>query len=116
MHELSYMIKFIEMAKKAIENEPYTCVESITVEVGEMTGVLPVYLEKYFPQVVKDTPFEGASLEVISVPVKAKCSACNNIYAPDKTNNYACPECKRTDAKIISGRELNLVNVAVSLQ
>lgn len=116
MHELSYMVKFIEMAAEAVKDTPYDAIESITVEVGEMTGVLPEYLKKYFPETVKGTPFEGSALEVTSIPVEACCCDCRKKYHPAKNNNYSCPYCKSKAAKIIHGRELNLVNVKCLLK
>lgn len=113
MHELSYMIKLADLAIKEAKKNNASSVREITVEAGELTGVLPEYLSYYFPQVAKGTILEGAKLTAIKVPVTAKCNDCGNIYNPDKDNNYSCPVCKSINAAITGGRDVVLTGVVI---
>ncbi len=109
MHEMSYMIRFLNMAEEALSEEPKeTSVEEIIVEVGEMTGVMPEYLEKYFPKAAEGTRFSTSKLVVESIPAATECASCKTEYHPAKENGYRCPNCQSTQGRIIHGRELNL--------
>ena len=113
MHEMSYVVRFADMAMEALSDEPDAMVDTLTVEVGAMTGVVPEYLIKYYPKAVEGTRLEGSRLEVKMQPVVARCT-CGNEYEPGTANDYRCPVCKSAEAVIIHGRELNLLNLTLS--
>ncbi|MCR4901435.1 MAG: hydrogenase maturation nickel metallochaperone HypA [Butyrivibrio sp.] len=114
MHELSYMIKMVNLAEDtAIEND-IEHIDKIVVEVGAMTGVLPYYLHKYYPEATKGTRLEGSELEVIEIPVKAICNNCQTEYEPTKENDYRCPHCTSTSSHIVAGRDVTLKNILVN--
>ncbi len=110
---MSYMIKFINMAEEAGNAAPTERITSLKVRVGEMTGVLPEFLEKYFPDAAHGTKCEGADFEVEFVPVEVKCSDCGKVYHPSKENGYCCPGCGSKEANYLRGRELELLEVTV---
>lgn len=114
MHEMSYVIRFADMAMEAVESEPDAVIEKVVIEVGAMTGVLPEYLIKYYPEAVAKTRLEGSTLEVEMRPVAARCSVCKAEYEPSAGNDYSCPECGSKEASIIHGRELNLLRVEIA--
>ena len=111
------MVKLVDSALEAVDQEQGGRlsggsgggrVSKMVVSVGEMTGVLPEYLYKYYPQTVKGTILEGAELEVIEVPVRVVCAGCGLEYGPTRENGYACPECKNKNGRIIAGRDVVL--------
>ena len=113
MHEMSYVIRFVNLAEQTAREENAKRVISITVEVGETSGVLPEYLHKYYPDAVKGTLLEGSDLHVVSVPVEAVCGDCGTHYHPDRSNNYSCPACHSIRAKITDGRGVRLRTVEI---
>ncbi len=113
MHEMSYMIKFINMAEEASGAAPSERITSLKVQVGEMTGVLPEFLERYFPDAAAGTKCEGAEFQVEFVPVEVKCKDCGKIFHPSKENGYCCPACGSKEAEFLRGRELELAEVTV---
>ncbi len=116
MHELSYVTGFINIAVKELKKNPSVIPVKLVVEVGEMTGVLPEYLYKYFPAAAKDTPLADAALEVISVPVEVICSTCRTTYHPDQSNGYSCPSCGGKGVKLLHGRECMVKQLEVKEQ
>ena len=113
MHELSYMTGLAELAISAARENGAQSVKKITVDVGELTGVLPEYLHYYFPQVIKGTVLENASLSVNEVPIEAICNDCGNIYKPSRENDYRCPKCGSLNSKITKGRDVELASIEV---
>ena len=113
MHEMSYMINFINMAEAAAKNEPGAKISAIEIAVGEMTGLLPEYLEKYFPEASAGTRCAGARLKIDYIPVRVRCNDCQNIYHPDRDHGYRCPSCDSGNATLIEGRQLELKSISL---
>lgn len=113
MHELSYLMKFITLARQQLTTP--APVAALVLEIGEMTGVLPEYLKRYYPEAVKGTVFEGSELVVELVPAETECLSCGQIYHPHRDNGYRCPACKSADGRILRGRELVLKEIRVLL-
>ncbi len=108
MHEMSYMLRLIRLAEEAARQQELSSIDTMVVEVGGMTGVLPYYLHKYFPAAAKGTLLESAKLEVVEVPVRTRCDDCGTEYEPDKENSYSCPNCGSKNGCVIAGREVTL--------
>ena len=113
MHEMSTVVRFVSAALEEAEKRGITEIESITVDVGEMTDIVPDYLYRYYPAAVKGTQLEGSRLVVRTVPVKAKCAACGTVFHPERANDYRCPACGSAQAKLIEGKGTVLRAIAV---
>lgn len=109
MHELSYVINFINIAEQELPSDAVP--QTLEVTVGEMTGVMPEFLHKYYPDAVKGTRLEGSDLKVNLVPVTANCLSCGKDYHPGKENGYSCPHCGSKEAKLLRGRECEVTRV-----
>lgn len=113
MHEMSTMVRMVNLACEMVEKEGGGRLKSLTVSVGAMTGILPYYLKKYFPAASKGTFAEDAVLNVIEVPVKVKCMDCGKVYEPDKEYGRRCPGCGSIRGHILSGRDIVLDQVEI---
>lgn len=113
MHEMSTMVRMVNLACETAEKEGGGRLKSISVSVGAMTGILPFYLKKYFPAASKGTLAEGAELEITEVPVTVKCQDCGTIYEPEKATGRSCPKCGGIRAHILSGRDITLDKVTM---
>ena len=101
MHEMSYVVKFVNDAIDAAVAGDAKKVVSITVSVGEMTDA------------VRGTILEGSELIVDTVPVKTVCLKCGESYHPVKDNGYTCPHCGDSAGRVIAGRDVVLERVEV---
>ena len=95
MHEMSTVVRFVSAALEEAERRGITEIENITVDVGEMTDIVPDYLVVHV------------------VPVEAQCAACGTRFHPDRTNDYRCPACGSAKAKLIQGKSTVLRSIAV---
>jgi Zn finger protein HypA/HybF involved in hydrogenase expression len=64
MHELSYMIRLARMASEAAAANHAKSVESVSVSIGTMVGLVPEYMQRYWPTAVKGTILEGSKLVI----------------------------------------------------
>ncbi len=115
MHEMSYVIRFVNIAIETAQSQNAKHVESLVVEVGEMTSVLPEYLHKYYPQAIKNTILEGSQLKTIAVKAKVECLSCHTQYHPERSHQYLCPVCQSAMGRILEGRDVRLKEVQVTI-
>ncbi len=65
MHEISVLKRAVDLAEQTAIDNNIDRIAYITLEVGELSGYLPVFFEKYFEVVIEDRPiFEGAELKM----------------------------------------------------
>lgn len=96
----------------AIQNNARS-VDLVSIQVGEMTGLIPEYLERYYPKAVEGTILEGSKLEIEFLPVLVRCKSCGHEYHPDKSNEYLCPSCHNSGSDLLHGREFLIKNIVI---
>ena len=86
-------------------------VDSVTVVVGRLSGVVADSLPFYFDLCTEGTPLEGAILEILDVPAHARCRSCDaEIELHDMI--ALCP-CGSADLEILDGQDLTIKQVEV---
>lgn len=113
MHEMSYIIRLVNLAAENAEKQNAASVEKITVSVGKMTGIEPYYMQKYYKTAIKGTVLEGSVLELETVDVAAHCENCGSSYTPDAAHDYLCPACGSGNCKITAGRDVVLKQMTI---
>ena len=113
MHELSVMTSALEIALEQTRRQGASRIHSITLRIGELSGVVPEALTFAFEAVTAGTPAEGALLVVEAVPVLCHCSRCGEEFHPTDVI-YQCPSCEHISADVRRGRELELASLEVS--
>ncbi|MBQ2627956.1 MAG: hydrogenase maturation nickel metallochaperone HypA [Eubacterium sp.] len=111
MHELSYVVRFADRAVEIARENNAVSVQKLVVQVGEMTDVLPEYLQKYYPEVTKDTILAGSVLETEPLAARILCGGCGSEFHPSRENNYLCPHCGSGNGKVLEGRHVILKEV-----
>ena len=111
MHELgtiSYVIDTVE--KLAVENQ-LTKIGSVTLEVGEVSGIVPQYLTEYWEYAKKKTTYlQEAELKIETIHAVTYCQDCGKTYP---TLKYAkiCPFCKSGNTFLVTGNEYNIKEI-----
>ena len=113
MHELSYILDIINSVQEVKEKENLLEIKKIVVDVGQMSGVVPFYLHKYYKDAIKGTFLEYTELITNEVAVKILCEGCGKEYTPDKENRYKCPECGERKGKLIQGKGIIIKEIVV---
>jgi hydrogenase nickel incorporation protein HypA/HybF len=113
MHEVSMMQNTLDIAIAQAKQNNATKVERLTMNIGELSGVISEALEFAFEVLTQGTIAENAQLEIKTIPVVCYCQKCDRDFQP-KADIFACPQCQQISSKVISGMELELVSVMVS--
>lgn len=113
MHELGVVFYVIRDVKKVAEENKVESVETVTLEIGEVSGVIHDYLIDCWNWAVKKEPvMEHAKLLIETIPAVTYCEDCGREY---ETVKYAkiCPYCKSEHTYLLRGNEFNIKEIGV---
>lgn len=109
MHEMSITQSVVEICEK---NAAGCRVTAVTLEIGDLSGVVPEAIEFCFEACSKGTLLEGAVLIIERLPAKGHCTGCG-IEFPVSAYYDPCPGCGGYGVAIISGEELRVKDLEV---
>lgn len=108
MHEVGIITSMLHTVADIMEQEQLTVVEKIVLEVGELSGVVPHYMEECFPAAAYKTRFADTKLEMEVVPGIVKCKRCGLEFNGFQYD-LRCPDCGNgKELTPLSGRELTI--------
>ncbi|MBO4446484.1 MAG: hydrogenase maturation nickel metallochaperone HypA [Clostridia bacterium] len=113
MHEIGTLYEIVKSVEKvAIDNHAQK-VEFIELDLGELTGMLPIFFEKYYPIVIEERPlFKNSSLKINEIKGEGVCNNCGKHYNIRQYEG-TCPKCSSRDKQILSGRELLIKQIGI---
>jgi hydrogenase nickel incorporation protein HypA/HybF len=112
MHEMSITLSMIDIVTEEMEKRGVERLERLRIRVGELTAVEPQSLLFCFEVCTKDTPLEGAQLDIEEVPLTGTCMDCNEEFHLEGFLSL-CPRCEGGRIEKISGNELDIVSMEV---
>jgi hydrogenase nickel incorporation protein HypA/HybF len=112
MHELSIAQNIFEIVQANLPVADAGSVKSVKIRVGQLSGVVPDSLEFCFTAITQGTPLQGAILDIEQVPFILKCRSCSMSFESE-AGIVLCPTCGGTDTEVISGTELQVVEIEV---
>ncbi len=94
-----------------MEEEKLSHIQKIVLQVGEVSGIVPQYLEECFPAATYKTQFEDMELGMEVIPGIVKCGYCGKEFNAVQ-NDLKCPDCGAVDnMTAISGNEFILKEI-----
>lgn len=112
MHEIGTLISVLRTVDDIIEENKLTEAKSVTLEVGEVSGILPEFLYKGWGFVTARSKYAtGAELKVETLPARTVCRDCGEEY---ETVRYGkiCPKCGSGNTVLLCGNEYNIKEIA----
>jgi hydrogenase nickel incorporation protein HypA/HybF len=113
MHELGVVFHIIDSVKEIAAENAVTQVASVTLKLGEVSGVIPDYLTDFWNWAVKRTDvLKGAELIIETIPAVTFCEDCRQEY---ETVRYGrtCPNCGSGNTYLVQGNEFLIKEIAV---
>lgn len=111
MHELGIVFHIIKQIEDVGEENKLSAVSSVTLELGEVSGVLNEYLEDCWNWACrKNQLMNGAKLIIEQIPAITLCESCNKQYS---TTQYGkiCPNCSSSKTYLLSGNEVMIKEI-----
>lgn len=113
MHELGVVFYIIKDVKKVAEENNVSKVAEVTIELGEVSGVIPEYLVDCWDWACKKEPIMvGAKLNINTLEAITFCEDCRQEYS---TMKYAkiCPHCGSENTYLLRGRDVSIKDIVV---
>ncbi|MCR5798053.1 MAG: hydrogenase maturation nickel metallochaperone HypA [Eubacterium sp.] len=110
---MSYVVRLVNLAIDEAKENSASKVEKVVATIGEMTGIEPEYMHKYYKTAIKGTILEDSELIIEPEPVMAKCDKCGITYHPTRELDYLCPDCMSGLCHITAGRTFMLKEIHV---
>lgn len=104
MHELGVVFEVVKSVEKFAQNNSITKVEKLVLQIGELSSMIPKYIEDCYPVAVDGTILQDTKLEIEILPGNALCKNCNKVFNVMK-NNKICPNCACDAWELLSGKE-----------
>ena len=105
MHELGTVLYIIEQVEKVVDENKLSEVASVTVQIGEVSGIIPEYITDAWKWAIKESKYlKETELKVEKLDAVTFCEDCQKTYP---TVKYAkiCPYCGSEHTYLVTGNE-----------
>ncbi len=111
MHELGVVFYAIDMVEDLGRENHLSSVSSVTMSIGEVSGVIPSYLADCWRWAAdRSDLLRGAELRIETIDAVTVCNACGRTY-PTVENGRTCPHCGSSDTVLLRGNEIEVKEI-----
>lgn len=112
MHEIGTLLSVCRTVDDIIEENQLSAAEQVTLEVGEVSGILPEFLYKGWGFVSARSRYaQHAALKVEMLPAVTLCRDCGAEYGTVE-HGKICPRCGSDHTVLLCGNEYNIKEIA----
>ncbi len=105
MHEMGIVIHLAKTLEQTAAEENLSKISSVTLEVGEVSGIVTDYFEDCWNYFRKRHPvLSEASLRIEQIPAVTWCDGCKKTYETVKYGR-TCPYCGSGETWLLKGNE-----------
>ena len=113
MHEMGIVFHIMDSLETVAQENQLDAIRSVTLEIGEVSAVIPEYLTDCWQWARKKKDFLINCEMIVNVlPAYTYCEDCKQIY-PTVTHGKICPNCGSASTYLKTGNEINIKEVEV---
>ena len=112
MHEIGVVRSMCKTVLDYAKENNVQSISEIVCDIGELSLIIPEYVEDVYPAVVADTELRDAKLIINVVPGMAECDDCDEIFNVVANKGY-CPNCGSFDKTVLSGLDFTVREIHV---
>ena len=105
MHEMTIAMNIVDIVCKQANDENAHKINSVDLEIGELSGIMIDSLEFCFEAACKNTLADGADLNINAIKAEAFCKTCNKTFNMESEFS-PCPTCDNFNFELKMGKEL----------
>lgn len=111
MHELGIVFHIMDTLEAVAKENELSEIHSVTVEIGEVSTVVPDYLTDCWRWAVqKKELLTQCEMKVEVLPAVTLCESCGKEY-PTVAHGRTCPYCGSEKTYLLRGNELNIKEI-----
>ena len=112
MHEIGIVRQIRRTVEDFAAENGVREIREVVVDCGELSLVIPKYLQELYPVVTKGSIRQGTTLRINEIPGLAECDDCDEIFNVVEHKGY-CPNCGSFDKTLLSGKECSIREIVV---
>ena len=112
MHELSIVMRIVDMAREQVHAHDAQVVEKIELEIGSLAGLEMDAFDFAWEQAVPNSVLSNAERVIHPVQARANCMTCNDEFNLEELYQ-ACPGCGSFNHQLVQGKELKLKSLTL---
>ena len=112
MHEYHIVEGVVKQILEKAKSHNAKKITSVTLVLGELSGLKEESIRVYFDSLSKGTLLEGAELIIKPARSKLKCKDCGEIFEHQETD-FNCPKCRGLGVLMSPGKEFYIDNIEV---
>ncbi len=114
MHELGIVFHIMDSVESVARENSIEKVQSVTVEIGEVSAVIHEYLTDCWNWAVKkkDALLRDCTMEVETIHAITHCDGCGKDY-DTVDHGKICPHCGSEKTWLLTGNEINIKEITV---
>ncbi|MBR0307841.1 MAG: hydrogenase maturation nickel metallochaperone HypA [Mogibacterium sp.] len=114
MHELGLVNYVVKEVDKIAKEKGVSDIRKVTLEFGEVSGIVPAYLYDYWNWYTKKYHMlEGAKLKCEEIPAVTWCDDCKITYSTI-TYGKTCPRCGSGNTWLLRGNEMRIKSIEIA--
>lgn len=110
MHELGVIIEVVKQVEKFAREEDITKIETLILQIGELSSMIPKYMKSLYPAAIEGTILENSKLEIEVIPGNGRCLDCGQIFNLMQEKGV-CPNCNSSNFELLSGKEFMIKEI-----
>ena len=110
MHELGVVIEVIKTVEDFAKKNGLTKIDKLVLQIGELSSMIPKYIEACYPAAVDGTSMQETKLEIEILPGNGICKKCNKVFNLIQ-HNSKCPNCGSKDWELLRGKEFMIKEI-----
>ncbi|OGS27903.1 MAG: hypothetical protein A2297_07320 [Elusimicrobia bacterium RIFOXYB2_FULL_48_7] len=113
MHETGIARDLFDKIKAEAAKNSLSKITKVVIKNGEASGVLDDLLRHSFiDHIFPGTIAQGATIEIITENLSAKCSKCGGEITARNIGVEGCPKCKGKDIDILFGKDVYIDSIS----
>jgi hydrogenase nickel incorporation protein HypA/HybF len=115
VHELQVTERILDIVLQHASGHDVSRIVRIRLTIGELSELEDEWIQRYFDFLSRETLAENAELAIERAPIVLACESCGCSFEihRNELENPACPECRDSSCRLVSGREYLVKNIEV---
>lgn len=110
LHELGVVIEVIKTVENIALKNGLTKIETLVLQIGELSSMIPRYIEACYPAAVEGTLLQDTKLKIEILPGNGICKKCNKVFNLIE-HNSKCPSCQSEVWELLGGKEFMIKEI-----
>lgn len=112
MHEYALTERIVRIAAETAKQKGAARVLSVSLVIGETSGIIAESVQMYFDLIAQDTEAEGARLRIRQIKPEMHCPGCGRNFVRPRFS-FDCPHCGTLGNPTDVGKEFYVESVEI---